>query len=62
MKPKPPLAEAPKIHIKDIIMSSPPAYKADDLVATRLAYGTALKKIADTNMRWEFLYYEKWYK
>ncbi|XP_075984765.1 transketolase-like protein 2 [Anticarsia gemmatalis] len=51
LKASPPLAEAPKIHIGDITLSSPPAYKAGELVATRLAYGTALKKIADTNMR-----------
>ncbi|KAL0819157.1 hypothetical protein ABMA28_008412 [Loxostege sticticalis] len=51
LKAKPPLAEAPKIHIGDITLSSPPAYKAGEQVATRLAYGTALKKIADTNMR-----------
>ncbi|KAG6446176.1 hypothetical protein O3G_MSEX004293 [Manduca sexta] len=51
LKPKPPLAEAPKVHIGDITLSSAPAYKAGEQVATRLAYGTALKKIADTNMR-----------
>ncbi|PZC75427.1 hypothetical protein B5X24_HaOG206096 [Helicoverpa armigera] len=51
LKPKAPLAEAPKVHIGDITLSAPPAYKAGELVATRLAYGTALKKIADTNMR-----------
>ncbi|KAM3956473.1 transketolase-like protein 2 [Aphomia sociella] len=51
LKAKPPTAEAPKVHIGDITLSSPPSYKAGELVATRLAYGTALKKIADTNMR-----------
>ncbi|XP_049885840.1 transketolase-like protein 2 [Pectinophora gossypiella] len=51
LKPKAPLAEAPKVHIADITLSSPPAYKQGEQVATRLAYGTALKKIADTNMR-----------
>lgn len=51
LKPKAPLAEAPKVHIDDITLSSPPAYKQGELVATRLAYGTALKKIADTNLR-----------
>lgn len=51
LKPKAPLAEAPKVHIGDITLSSPPAYKEGETVATRLAYGTALKKIADTNMR-----------
>ncbi|XP_041982935.1 transketolase-like protein 2 [Aricia agestis] len=49
--PRPPLAEAPAVHIQDITMSAPPAYKAGDAVATRLAYGTALKKIADSNQR-----------
>ncbi|XP_059058717.1 transketolase-like protein 2 [Achroia grisella] len=51
LKPKPPTAEAPKVHIGDITLSSPPSYKPGDQVATRLAYGTALKKIADTNLR-----------
>ncbi|XP_039759953.1 transketolase-like protein 2 [Pararge aegeria] len=51
LKPQPPLAEAPKVHISDITLSSPPAYKKGELVATRLAYGTGLKKIADTNLR-----------
>ncbi|XP_072933617.1 transketolase-like protein 2 [Epargyreus clarus] len=51
LKPKPPLAEAPAVHIADITLSSPPAYKRGELVATRLAYGVGLQKIADTNMR-----------
>ncbi|XP_063359242.1 transketolase-like protein 2 [Cydia amplana] len=51
LKPKAPLAEAPRVHIGDITLSSPPAYKQGEQVATRLAYGTALKKIADTNLR-----------
>ncbi|CAG4990904.1 unnamed protein product [Parnassius apollo] len=51
LKPRAPLAEAPAVHIADISLSSPPSYKKGELVATRLAYGTALKKIADTNMR-----------
>ncbi|CAG9793518.1 unnamed protein product [Diatraea saccharalis] len=51
LKASPPLAEAPKVHIGDITLSSPPSYKPGEQVATRLAYGTALKKIADTNMR-----------
>ncbi|XP_060805855.1 transketolase-like protein 2 [Amyelois transitella] len=51
LKPKAPLSEAPRVHLSDITLSSPPSYKAGELVATRLAYGTALKKIADTNMR-----------
>ncbi|CAK1593633.1 unnamed protein product [Parnassius mnemosyne] len=51
LKPRAPVAEAPAVHIADISLSSPPSYKKGELVATRLAYGTALKKIADTNMR-----------
>lgn len=51
LKPRAPLAEAPRVVLADISLSAPPAYRAADLVATRLAYGTALKKIADTNMR-----------
>jgi transketolase len=51
LKPSPPLAEAPKVHIGDVTLSSPPAYKPGEMVATRLAYGVALKKLADTNMR-----------
>lgn len=51
LKPKPPTAETPKVHIGDITLSSPPSYKPGEQVATRLAYGTALKKIADTNLR-----------
>lgn len=51
LKPKPPTAEAPKVHIGDITLSSAPSYKPGEQVATRLAYGTALKKIADTNLR-----------
>ncbi|XP_068619892.1 transketolase-like protein 2 [Battus philenor] len=51
LKPRAPLAEAPAVHIADVSLSAPPSYKKGELVATRLAYGTALKKIADTNMR-----------
>ncbi|KOB75282.1 Transketolase [Operophtera brumata] len=34
---RPPLAEAPRVHLDDITLSAPPAYKAGELVATRLA-------------------------
>lgn len=51
LKAQSPTAEAPKVHIGDITLSTPPSYKQGEQVATRLAYGTALKKIADTNMR-----------
>ncbi|VVC99541.1 unnamed protein product [Leptidea sinapis] len=47
----PPAAPAPAVHLADVTLSSPPAYKLGELLATRLAYGTALKKIADTNLR-----------
>ncbi|XP_045538029.1 transketolase-like protein 2 [Papilio machaon] len=51
LKGRAPLAEAPRVHLADVSLSTPPSYKKGELVATRLAYGTALKKIADTNMR-----------
>ncbi|KPJ03436.1 PREDICTED: transketolase [Papilio xuthus] len=51
LKARAPLAEAPRVHLADVSLSAPPNYKKGDLIATRLAYGTALKKIADTNMR-----------
>jgi transketolase len=45
--------DAPKIDLKigNIKMSSPPNYSIGEKVATRLAYGTALVKLADTNKR-----------
>ncbi|CAH0596130.1 unnamed protein product [Chrysodeixis includens] len=51
LKARAPVSEAPRVHIGDVTLSAPPAYTPGELVATRLAYGTALKKIADTNMR-----------
>ncbi|CAF4840534.1 unnamed protein product [Pieris macdunnoughi] len=51
LKASPPVSAAPQVHIADVTLSSPPAYKKGELVATRLAYGTGLKKIADTNLR-----------
>lgn len=44
-------SQVPQVCIQNIKLSSPPCYKADDKVATRCAYGTALAKIAQTNSR-----------
>lgn len=46
-----PIADAPVINIKNIRLSSPPNYKLGEKIATRVAYGTALAKIADNNNR-----------
>ncbi|XP_046971982.1 transketolase [Vanessa cardui] len=46
-----PQGEAPRVHVADVTLSAPPAYERGARVATRLAYGTALRKIADTNLR-----------
>lgn len=43
--------DAPNVDITNIKLSTPPSYKADEQVATRLAYGTALVKIATNNDR-----------
>jgi len=43
--------DAPKVDISNIRLSSPPAYKLGESIATRAAYGTALKKIAENNAR-----------
>lgn len=42
---------APEVDISNVKLSSPPSYKLGDSVATRLAYGTALAKIAKNNER-----------
>lgn len=42
---------APVVSIKNVQLASPPAYKLGESVATRLAYGTALAKIAVNNSR-----------
>lgn len=39
------------VNISNIKLSSPPAYKQGEIIATRAAYGTALVKIAQTNPR-----------
>lgn len=46
-----PVDDAPVVDIDDVRLSSPPAYKLGDMVATRLAYGTALAKLAEHNPR-----------
>uniref|UniRef100_A0A336MFB3 transketolase n=1 Tax=Culicoides sonorensis TaxID=179676 RepID=A0A336MFB3_CULSO len=44
-----PVAQAPVVDITKITLASPPSYKLGEQVATRLAYGTALAKIAVSN-------------
>lgn len=46
-----PVNDAPEVNIDDVRLSAPPAYKMGELVATRLAYGTALAKLAEHNPR-----------
>ncbi|XP_044741172.1 transketolase-like protein 2 isoform X2 [Chrysoperla carnea] len=43
--------DAPPVDISNITLSSPPNYKAGEQVATRLAYGTAIQKLAENNAR-----------
>lgn len=43
--------DAVPVHIASIRLATPPEYKLGDQVATRLAYGTALAKIATNNGR-----------
>ncbi len=49
--PLTPLDEAPKVDISKVSLATPPSYKMGEQVATRLAYGTALAKIAVNNDR-----------
>lgn len=49
--PKPLKDDAVKVHIANIRLATPPEYKLGEAVATRLAYGTALAKIAANNGR-----------
>lgn len=51
LKPKAIVNDAPEVDITNIKLSSPPSYKQGEKVATRLAYGTALTKLADSNAR-----------
>ncbi|KAM9576776.1 transketolase-like protein 1 [Trichechus inunguis] len=49
--PKPPIEDSPQINITDIKLTTPPAYKVGDKVATRKAYGLALAKLGHANKR-----------
>nr|CAI5855580.1 unnamed protein product [Callosobruchus analis] len=52
IKPQKPLKDdAPPVDISHIKLSSPPSYKLGEQIATRVAYGTALVKIAESNPR-----------
>jgi transketolase len=46
-----PLNDAPVVDIDDVRLSTPPAYKMGEMIATRFAYGTALAKLAEHNPR-----------
>lgn len=48
---KPLKDDAPVVDISNIKLESPPNYKLGESVATRVAYGTALAKIAQNNPR-----------
>lgn len=45
---KPPIIKVEQINIGNITLSTPPTYKTDEMVSTRVAYGTALVKLAKT--------------
>lgn len=49
--PSPQKEGAKKVNISNVQLATPPAYKLGESVATRLAYGTALAKIAMNNDR-----------
>nr|XP_001494432.1 transketolase-like protein 1 [Equus caballus] len=51
LEPKPPIEDSPQITITDIEMTSPPAYKDGDKIATRKACGLALAKLGHANNR-----------
>lgn len=46
-----PIPDLPSININNVHLSTPPNYKLGDKIATRVAYGTALAKIAENNNR-----------
>ncbi|XP_031833016.1 transketolase-like protein 2 isoform X1 [Nomia melanderi] len=48
---KPLVDDAPAVDITNVKLASPPSYKLGEQVATRLAYGTALAKLAKNNPR-----------
>jgi len=49
--PSKPVVEVPAANISNLKMSEKPNYKLGELVATRLAYGTGLQKLAKANSR-----------
>jgi transketolase len=49
--PSKPVEEAPVANISNLKLASPPNYKLGESIATRLAYGTALQKLAAANDR-----------
>lgn len=49
--PLPQVDNAPAVSIANVQLATPPAYKLGETIATRLAYGTALAKIAVNNPR-----------
>lgn len=49
--PPKPAADAPAVDLSNVRLATPPAYKLGEVVATRLAYGTALAKIGANNKR-----------
>jgi len=51
LKPQAPLKDLPAANIKNVKLATPPEYKLGESVATRLAYGTGLAKIAINNPR-----------
>ena len=51
LSPAPPAADVAPVNISNIRLSTAPAYKLGDKVATRAAYGTALVKIGANNNR-----------
>jgi len=46
-----PIADVPAINITNVQLSTPPKYTLGEKIATRVAYGTALAKIAENNNR-----------
>ncbi|XP_032775212.1 transketolase-like protein 2 isoform X1 [Rattus rattus] len=51
LTPKPPVEDSPRISISNTKMTSLPAYKLGDMIATREAYGVALAKLGHSNQR-----------
>lgn len=51
LAPSKPVVEVPPANIAGVKLSQPPSYKLGEMVATRLAYGNALQKLAAANPR-----------